>query len=366
MASRSWVAGRFRGVPIEVTASWWLVAAFLTVTFAPRVEAQAPGLGTWAYVVAFAFAVLLYVSVLVHELSHTAVALAFGLPVRRITLHVLGGVSEIEQLPQTPARELAVSGSGPVISLGLGGLAAVLAQALPDGGVARLLCEQLMLANLLVGVFNLLPGLPLDGGHVLSAVVWRMTGDPRRGTAVAAVAGRVTAGVILALPFVLAWWWGGRPDLVSIVWAGVIASFVWTGSGQALAGARLEDRVSALTSRSVARPAAVVPVSASLADATALGSGGPVVVTDVGGRAVALLHSPSADAVPMDRRAFVTVGSVSRTLEESMVLDAGLSGRPLLETMAAHPAAEYLVIESDGRVAGVLLTSDVETALAGR
>ena len=113
--------------------------------------------------------VLLYVSVLVHELSHCVVARAFKLPVRRILLYPLGGFSEIEQEPPTPGQEFLVSAAGPAMSLALAGSAtASTGWSLRHGFHAGDL-DRLVLANLLVGVFNLLPGLPLDGGRVLRA-----------------------------------------------------------------------------------------------------------------------------------------------------------------------------------------------------
>ena len=114
--------GRPFGVPVYVSPTWFLVAALITYGFAPNVENQVPGIGQWQYAVSFAFAVLLYLSVLVHELSHTVVALRAGLPVRRISLYLLGGVSEIEKPAPTPGRETslrvgpgccATSGFGP-------------------------------------------------------------------------------------------------------------------------------------------------------------------------------------------------------------------------------------------------------------
>lgn len=365
LMTRSLMMGRFQGVPILVSPSWWLVAAFLTVSLAPRFSARAPDLGALAYLVAFAFAVLLYLSVLIHELSHTWTALRFGLPVRRITLHLLGGVSEIGRQPETPAREIVVSGSGPVVSLGLGVLAGGFTRVLPADGAAGLLCEQLMVANLLVGVFNLLPGMPLDGGHVLRALVWQVTGDPSRGTSLAGWTGRVTAAVVVALPFGLAWWWQTQPDLVSLVWAVVVASFIWAGSSEAIAGASGEARISGLSPRTLLRSARVVPLATSLADALD-GTAAPVVVVGDDGRAVGLLHPPAAQAVPQVRRPFVSVGSVSRRLDEHQVLTADLSGRALLEAMAAHPCGDYLVIDAAGRVLGVLVSSDVEAALSVR
>ena len=130
------------------------------------------------YVVAAAFVVLLYASVLVHELSHSVVARAFGLPVRRILLYPLGGFSEIEREPPTPGREFLVSAAGPLLSLALAGAGFGVSRLVHLNGVPGVLLSQLVVANLLVGIFNMLQGLPLDGGRMLRDGVWKVTGSP--------------------------------------------------------------------------------------------------------------------------------------------------------------------------------------------
>ena len=177
------------GVPVDVTPAWFLVAGLITWVFAEAVDRAVPGLGPWRYAVSLTFALLLYLSVFLHELSHTVVALRSGLPVRRISLHVLGGVSEIERPAETPGREAGIALAGPLVSLLVAAVAFVVAEVLEPPSVARLLARALMVSNLLVGVFNLLPGLPVDGGRVISAVVWRATGRRHTGTVVAGWSG---------------------------------------------------------------------------------------------------------------------------------------------------------------------------------
>ncbi|HEU4545246.1 MAG TPA: site-2 protease family protein, partial [Microlunatus sp.] len=190
------VIARPFGVPVDVTPTWFLVAGLITYGFAPTVERTVPGIGDWRYAVSLAFALLLYLSVLVHELSHTVVALRAGLPVRRISLHLLGGVSEIERPAKTAGREAGIAAAGPAVSLAIAAVAFGVSELLEPGTVARLLARGLMVSNLVVGVFNLLPGLPLDGGRVLSAGVWRITGRRHVGTVVAAWLGRGVAVVV--------------------------------------------------------------------------------------------------------------------------------------------------------------------------
>jgi Zn-dependent protease len=181
------VVARPFGIPVYVSPYWFVIAGVFIVIYANDLSSSLHG--GIRYLVAAAFVILLYLSVLVHELSHSVVARGYGLPVRRILLYPLGGISEIEQEPQTPGREFVVSAAGPVLSLLLGAAGWGLAQVF-TAGISGSLVRQLMVANIIVGIFNLLPGLPLDGGRMLRAVVWKITKRPATATIAAAWVGR--------------------------------------------------------------------------------------------------------------------------------------------------------------------------------
>jgi Zn-dependent protease len=305
--------------------------------------------------------VLLYASVLLHEVSHALVARGFGLPVRGITLHFLGGYTEIERASPTPARDLVISAAGPAVSLAVGGLA-LLAAAPVDEPISEFLLLELAVANLIVGVFNLLPALPLDGGHMLRSVVWRVTGDEHRGTVVAARAGQVLAGLVLVLPFVVA-----RGSLTIVVWSALVALLLWNGATQALAVGRVRRRLPRLNLQTLTRRAAPVAPDVPLAEALRRASASGVralVVVDGAGRPTGLVSEASVDATPEDRRPWVPVGQVARSLEAGLVVPVDLGGEDLITRMRAHPASEYLVVDHDGAVYGVLSTADVDAALA--
>lgn len=359
------------GVPVFVSPSWFLVAALITVFFAPTFAAQVPGIGPGRYAVSFAFAVLLYLSVLVHELSHSVVAKSFGLPVRRITLHLLGGVSEIEREAETPWQEFAVAVAGPLLSAACAALGFALTLVLPQSTVLSVLAFQLMTANIIVTVFNLIPGLPLDGGRVLSALVWKLTGRRLSGIKVAGWVGRVLAVLVFAAPFVLARLDGTGPDIVLVVWFALIASFVWVGAGQAITQARLRARlpgaaVSRLV-RPVVRVAAGLPLSEALRQAAAAnppgGARAGILVVTGDGTPSGLVNAAAVAATPPERRPWVSAAEVARSLDPAAVLTAHLTGEEVVAAIQARPAGEYLVVGDSGEVLGVVLTSDVEAAL---
>jgi len=308
------------------------------------------------------------VSVLLHELSHSLVARSYGLPVRRILLYPLGGFSEIEREPPTPGREFLVSAAGPALSLALAGVGYGLMHVVARDTIPGTLVWQLALTNLIVGLFNLLPGLPLDGGRMLRAVIWKLTGRQSTATIAAAWAGRVLAVGLLVLPFVISQMNGRGGDVVSVLWLAVIAVFMWTGAGQAIKATRFRERLPGLQARRLARKAVSVPAGTPLAEAIRRAEethARAVVIVDHEDKPIAIVNETAVMATPEQRRPWMEAGALARTLEPTMVLPADLSGMALLDAIRRAPATEYLLVEPSGQVYGVLAARDVDHAFAG-
>jgi Zn-dependent protease len=358
--------GEIGGVDVLVRSSWLIVAALIAFMIAPAIEAVEPGIGNGKYVAGVAFAVLLYLSVLLHEMSHALMAKRFGLPVRSITLHFLGGVTEIEGEPDTPGREFGVSVVGPITSIGVGLVFLLLHPVVPDG-LLRLAVDALAGANLVVGVLNLVPGLPLDGGRVLRAAVWGLTGNPHRATIVAGWCGRIAAVLVFLFPLAQAPLFG-RPALpTDYVLAFVIAFFLWSGASQAIVSAQVRRRLPALRARQLARRALAVPHDLPLSEAVRRAQeaqAGSIVVLGVDGQVSGIVNEAAVLATPEDRRPWVAVSTVARTVEPGLQLDADIAGEPLIRAMQRTPASEYLLRERDGAIFGVLVTDDVDRAFA--
>ena len=353
------------GIPVYISPYWLIFAAVLVVLYATSIEANLPKVSD-RYIVAAAFVLLLYVSVLVHELAHCVVARAFGLPVRRVLLYPLGGYSEIEQEPPTPAREALISGAGPAISLALAGIGYVLAQVVSTG-LPHLVISQLFFANLIVGIFNLLPGLPLDGGRIFRAGVWKITGRPFTATIAAAWAGRVLAIALVGLILFSQQESGSFLNLYWL-WLLVIAGFMWIQSTQAIRAAKIRERLPAVNARTLARRAipiaATVPVAEAVRRAQAAGARALVIV-DHDNTPVAIVSETAVQATPEERRPWIEVGTLARSLEPGMVLSADLSGMDLIQAVQQAPSSEYLLTEPSGRIFGVLAASDLDIAFAG-
>ncbi|HEY2075548.1 MAG TPA: site-2 protease family protein [Streptosporangiaceae bacterium] len=356
------------GIPVFVSPYWFVVAAVLVVLYSSSSGLPGSVHGTVPrYLVAVAFVVLLYLSVLIHELSHCVVARAFRLPVRRILLYPLGGFSEIEQEPPTPGQEFLVSAAGPAMSLLLAALGFGVHELFNPPGIAGVLVDRLILANAVVGVFNLLPGLPLDGGRVLRAGLWKITGKSGYSTALAAWAGRVIA-IVLALAVLV------RPNsqigLVNGygIWLIAVAAFMWMSAGQALRSSRVRERLPTLQARALARRAIPIPSSLPLAEAIRradLAQARALVVVDHEAKPIAIVNEGAVIATPEQRRPWIDAGSLARTLDPDMILSADLSGMDLIEAVRRAPASEYLLVEPSGQVYGVLSTADLDHAFAG-
>jgi len=216
-----------------------------------------------------------------------------------------------------------------------------------------------------VAVFNALPGLPLDGGRALRALVWAVTGDRHTGSRVAGWIGRGVAVATLTVGLLLTYARG--LSLVSLAFTTLVALTLWQGASAAIAQGKLAARIPAVNLRLIARPVFTVMSGTPLAEASrrAAEAGQPdaaLAVADASGQVVALVNDQAAAAVPLERRPWVPVESVARTLESGRTLAADLAGEDVIRAVQANPAPNYLVVSGE-EVVGVLRTSDLARLL---
>ncbi len=263
---RPWKIARIFGTPISIDASWLLIVALLTFTlgtdvFPFQLRLRSRGLNTEALLLGFVASMLLFASVLAHELSHAWMAIRRGIPVLGITLFIFGGVAQIADEPDRPSTEFWVAIMGPLMSLTLAILFAVFwiwprvligfapqatALLLPVVVLGSYLAE----ANGLLVIFNLLPGFPLDGGRVLRAMLWAVMNSMERATLVAMVIGRVIAGLMIAGGLVmivgLNFFFGlssGIGGDINGLWFILIGGFLWQASGEAYRSVKIRDQL---------------------------------------------------------------------------------------------------------------------------
>ena len=220
---------RIGGIPLRVHPSWFVVLVLFTLAFQSEVAQlpEAQGLVWASWLTGFLTALLLFVSVLLHELGHSVMAIREGVKVSSITLFLLGGVARVEKECPTPMGAFRVAAAGPAVSLLLA--AALLASMQAAGSVNPLLgnlVAKLGWLNLILALFNLLPGLPLDGGLILKALVWQWTGSQRKGIQVATASGRFLSLLAMVIGFWLMFKGAVWPGLwlVMLGWFGMGAS----------------------------------------------------------------------------------------------------------------------------------------------
>ncbi|RYV52673.1 site-2 protease family protein [Pengzhenrongella frigida] len=366
-----WVIGRAAGAPVILAPSWLVAAALLTVLFAPTVQNLAPGIsGVATYLVALSFVVLLFVSVFLHELAHGFVARARGLEVREFAITLWGGHTAFGGAAATPGASALIAVVGPLTNLLVGVACWFAAQALPAGSLVGIIAFSGAFANAFVAFFNLVPGLPLDGGRVLEALVWRLSGDRERGTVVAGWVGRVGAVVFAAWAIGYPFLRGEQPDLFTVGWAALIGAFLWSGASQAIRGAHAQRALDGITVATVARPAVGIRFEASLAEAEAMAVAAglsQVVLLAPDGRPAAYIDPEAAAAVPTEARVRTGVQAVAVPLPVGAVIDGRLTGPELVRAIGAvsHFAAAMAVVV-DGRVTGLVFARDVVAALRPR
>jgi Zn-dependent protease len=283
--------GRVFSIPIRLDLSWLLAFALVTWSLAtsyyPEQLAEWPSAQYW--IVGAVTAITLFVSVLLHELGHSVVAMLNDVPVRRITLFIFGGVAEIAGEPASAAAEFGIAVAGPIVSAALAGLFYVLKPVVSTVEPLLGLVQYMAVTNLALALFNLIPGFPLDGGRVLRAIIWAINGNLRKATHIAASVGRMVGFLFIGLG---AWrTFGG--NLANGLWLAFIGWFLESAAGRHIQMQRVRELLSEYTvSQAMSQNYAFVPTDItlqSLVDHHILGSGQRSFIVKQHGKSVGLL-----------------------------------------------------------------------------
>ncbi|WP_146841017.1 site-2 protease family protein [Cellulomonas composti] len=364
-----WVVGHVAGAPVIVAPSWLLAVGVLTFLYADTARALTGLSGSAVYVVALSFVVLLFASVFLHELAHGLVARSRGQQPREFVLTLWGGHTSFDAVSATPATSALISVAGPVVNLVLAAafFVPLRLDLLEPHTVLWALMWSGAAANGFVGLFNLVPALPLDGGRVLEAIVWATSRDRLRGTIVAGWCGRVFAVGFVAWALLASTGDGGEPDFFLVAWCAIIGAFLWSGASAAIKNAHVVRRVDGVTLSSVARRAVTVGASDSVAHAGAVAATGgaqEVVVLSPDGRPAAYVDRAAAAAVPAEVAGTTPVTAVSVPLPVGASVDGQLSGRALVDDVGrATRYSPVVAVLVDGRVIGLIRATDVIAAL---
>jgi Zn-dependent protease/CBS domain-containing protein len=367
MLGRSLTLFSLFGIEVKVNLGWALIATFIAWSLAqgvfPSFHEGLPASTYWAMAVVAVAG--LASSIVLHELSHSLVARAFGMPVRAITLFLLGGVAEIEREPPSPKAELLMALAGPAMSVVLAGVFIVAASALGAVEGLTAVLSYLATLNLVLAVFNLIPAFPLDGGRALRAALWSWRGDIAWATRVAAATGGgfglflMGAGVVLAL----------TGSLAAGLWWILIGAFV--------RGAARES-VAQLTSE---RVLAGRPVSRFMTTEVDTADPDMTLRTFVddhlyrhhhdlypvieGGRVVGVIGRREVKAVPGDQWEAARVRDAMRPLAEADAIDASADAAEALARMQRERLGRLVVLR-DGALAGMIALKDFLDVIAMR
>ena len=345
--------GKIAGIDIYIHVSWIIILVLLTVSLAIGWFPQLyPGQSTATYwIVSLIAALLLFVSVLLHELAHSLVARRRGLPVKNITLFIFGGVSNIEQEPKDPGIEFQVAVVGPITSLLIGAVCFLLQ--LPLRGTNSPLEEilfYLAVTNLLLGVFNLIPAFPLDGGRVLRSIIWKISGSMRQATRAASITGQVIAYLFILLGI----WLLFTVSILDGIWLGFIGWFLLSSAQSANSQVMLASVFNSVTVGEVMNPKPMtVPANISLqqlVDAYFLPGGLRYALVMQNDQLVGLITLSDIRHIPREQWGKVPVSHAMIPLERLHLVSPQQTLSDVLPLMAGRDVNQLPVVQNGAPV----------------
>lgn len=348
---------KIAGISIEANVSWLVILVLLTWSLAvdwfPAAVPGRPAATYWA--LGLIAALLLFLSVLLHELAHSLVARARGLPVKNITLFIFGGVSDLEREPQSPGVEFQMAFVGPLTSLIIGGVSLYLGFLIGHGAlpVAATL-SYLGVTNLLLGAFNLIPGFPLDGGRVLRSIIWKATGSLRKATRWASLVGQAVAYLFILWGV----WLFFDGNVIGGLWIGFIGWFLLQAAQAANTQVVLESVFRGVTvGQLMGPPPLTAPANISLqqlVDGYILPAGLRSVPVVRGDQLAGLITLADIRKVPREQWPQTPVGYVMIPLERLHAVRLEQSLNDVLPRMAASDVNQLPVVDDEGRLVGML------------
>jgi Zn-dependent protease/CBS domain-containing protein len=359
--------GNLFGIPFYVNVSWFLVLALITWDYGGGLAQAFPQLGgSLPWLLGLGAALMLFASVLAHELGHSFAAKRQDIGVNSITLFLFGGLAALEKESDTPKGAFWVAIAGPLVSFALFGLFFSASQLLPLTGPIAAVTALLAYINLALGVFNLIPGLPLDGGNVLKALVWQITGKPYKGLVFASRVGQLIgwAAIITGVGSIL----GLSP--VGNIWTLLIGLFLLQNANRSAQFGEVQGRLTGLTAEdAVVANSPVVTTAMSLrefADTALLSGTTPWRKFLVVNEAEELVGTVLIDALKQVPRENWSTMSVD-TIMDSTAPTTVKQDQPLLEviqTLETEKLQALAVVRPDGSLVGLLEKAAIQNLLS--
>ena len=357
-----WRIGSLFGIPLLIDYSWFVILALATSEYASSYRVWGPAL-SWS--AGLAIALLLFGSVLLHELGHSLAAMSQGIKVNSITLFLFGGIASIDSESKTPGQAFQVAIAGPLVSLALFIILGLGSQVLPPTNLLKIITEKVAVINLVLGLFNLIPGLPLDGGQVLKAAIWKITGSRFAGVRWAANIGQVLGWLAIAFGLTLC--------LLSRQYRGLwIALIGWFGIRNASAYSRFTLLQEALLKTkacdAMSREFRVVDADSTLrefADRYLLEVNPfPFYVASANGRDLGLVSIDDIRFTERSQWQIQTLHNILKPLEKITTVSEKASLAEVINTMESGQLSRIIVLSPIGSVAGTIDRGDVVKVLA--
>ena len=352
--------GRVLGIPIDLDYSWFLIAALITwmlaVSYYPVEFKGGTSIEYW--LMGAVTAVLFFASIVVHELAHSWVALRFKVPVSRITLFIFGGVSQIAGEPPSASAEFLIAVVGPFTSFALAAVFFLLEPLLVNLTPALAVAKYLALINGLLGLFNLVPAFPLDGGRVFRAVVWGVNKNFRRATLIAASTGRFFGFLFI----IWGVWQALRGNVANGLWIAFIGWFLESAAGaqvqqQMVQGLLVGHKVSEAMGNACTHVSGGTSLQ-NLIDQEVLSHGRQCFLVDRGDRAVGLLTLHNIKEIPRPSWTTTTAAQAMIPIEKLNQIDLGTELWAAMEKMGRDGINEIPVMLENNLV-GLLSTGDI-------
>ena len=352
--------GKIFGIPIRLDYSWFLIFALLT--WALAVGYYPLEFRNWSlalyWIVGAATSIMLFVSVLLHELGHSVVAVWYKIPVQSITLFIFGGVSRITKEPANPLSEFVISFVGPLVSFVLGGIFFVITPVFATGSPLMGLVKYLAFINVALGVFNLIPGYPLDGGGVLMSLIWKITDNMRRATLIAANVGRVVAFLFIIYGVYQAF----TGNIIDGLWIAFIGWFLLNAAGSQIEQVKVEDLLAGhKVADAMSRNYATVPGDTTLeqlVDEHILGGGRRSLIVEEDGRTLGILTLHRLKEIPRGQWPAKTAAQAVIPLEEMRKIQPDAELWSAMQEMA-RDGVNQLPVMQDGEIVGMITREDV-------
>jgi Zn-dependent protease/CBS domain-containing protein len=349
--------GSLFGIPFYVNPSWLLVLGLVTWSYGDGLAAQFPNLPNGSpLLLGLITALLLFSSVLAHELGHSFVALSQGIEVKSITLFLFGGLASLEKESDTPADAFWVAIAGPAVSLVLCAILTTIGFTANLTGPLAAMIAVLAAVNLSLGLFNLIPGLPLDGGNILKAIVWKVTGNPYKGVQIASIVGQAFGWIAIASGLIPLFLTGS----FNSVWNVLIGSFLLQNAGKSAQFARVQERLTGMTAAD-----AVTPNSPIIAEEITLrefvdqrtlnqSNWQKFLVTNEQGQLVGELSLDALKEIRVDFWPNTLVRELMQPIEPGTIITADRTLLQAIEQLESKQVNALSVTNADGILVGLL------------